>query len=351
MQTIQLRLIRKTKLAVRTAGLVFEPLDGDFPYRSGQFVTLLFHHLGPKPVRRSYSLYTSPGVDVQPAIAVKAQPNGLVSKYLVERLQEGEVLEALPPAGKFVLPPFEGPRDVFLFGGGSGVTPLFALLKRVLTYEAASRVYLVLANRDDDHVIFREALNGWAERYPDRLEILHLLSSPKEGRTFPAVVTAGRGRLTNALVEDFVGRRLSFPAARAQFFLCGPSGLSLKVQQTLGFMGFSSGQIRQEQFVIVPAYRPPNETFPRSTVWLETGDGQYEIPVSPGQTILEAAEAQGVQLPYSCRSGICTTCSARCANGKAAVFTPGGRMDSEALQGQVLTCVGYPVTEEVRIKV
>ncbi len=355
-QRLPLQVTAKVSETARTTTLFLRPVDGPVAYRAGQFLTFLFGAPGDREIRRSYSLSSTPGVDTQLAVTVTKVANGAVSRYLVDEVEPGEVLTALPPAGRFVLDEAGGqPRDIFLIGGGSGITPLFSLLKYVLHFEPQSRVVLIDANRDEDHIIFRRQLTALGRSYPGHLTILHYLSNPREGlaalRQDLAPAILRWGRLSNALVEELVRQYSHYPPERARFFLCGPAGLLIKAENALGFMGFNAHQVKREVFTIKSAYRPTPERFPRCQVQLRWGQQEYRFPVSPGQHILEAAQQAGIDLPYSCRSGSCTTCAAQCRSGKVEMYTQEGRHTSDEMGGLVLTCVGYPLTTHLQLEI
>ena len=354
-QHLLFQVVDKIAETDRTVTLVLEPAHGSLTYRAGQFLTFLFGDLGATEIRRSYSLSSAPGIDAHPAVTVTKVTNGLVSRYLVDAVRPGDELTALPPAGRFVLDDAGGqPRDIFLIGGGSGITPLYSHLKYVLHREPQSRVVLIDANRDAGRLIFRRALTELAAAFPDQFTAIHYLSSPREElavlRREMAPARLRWGRLSNALIEELVRRHLHFPAERARFFLCGPPGLLVKTENTLGYLGFAAGQVHREVFTIKTVYRPDAERFPHSQVHLVWGDRSYHFPVLPGQHILEAAQRAGLDLPYSCRSGSCTTCAAQCRAGKVEMYTQDGRQSSEETGGIVLTCVGYPLTPDVQLE-
>ena len=349
---LQLRVLEKRKEAPGVVTLILASESGQVDYKPGQFLTLVFSDLGPSEIRRSYSLSSTPHLDNFLALTVKQQANGVVSRYLVEKIKPGELLQSLTPAGQFTLDPQSTfSRDVFFFAGGSGVTPVFPILKTLLQKEPQSRLHLLLANRNEKHIIFRETFQSLAREYPDQWHCMHLLSNLheevnlSEGRHLP--VKKRWGRLSNALVEDWVNKNLTYRKEDAEFFVCGPSGLMLKTSMCLAYMGFAKERIHREVFDIVAPFRPPASRYQNSELTLHWKGSTHQIPLLAGQTILEAAEAAGLPLPYSCRSGICTTCNAQCLSGKAEMHTPDGTIDTDILHGNLLTCVGYPLTEKL----
>jgi len=353
---IQFRIREKIRETATATTLVLDPIDSKIFYQSGQFITLIFNNLTAKPFRRSYSFSSTPGVDEFPAITIKKIPNGSATRYLVDQTEVGDVLEAILPAGQFVLPASDGtPRDIFLIGGGSGITPLFSILKHVLHFEPQSRVILIDANSNEEAIIFRKQLHVLLQQFVERLKVIHFLSDTKEivynlrQAEFPAEIRLER--LSNAIVQNLVESHLKFDSKNAQFFLCGPKNLMLKASMMLYYMQFDDSQIHQETFTIVEPFRPASERYRDSLVQINYLNKNLLVPVKGGQTILEAAEMLGVELPYSCRSGICTTCAGRCKSGQVEMFTQNGWITTEASNGVVFTCVGYPLTERVELEI
>lgn len=353
---LRLRVIRKKIETPGVVSLTLTPETGSLSYQAGQFLTFIFEDLGSKEVRRSYSMSSSPSVDEELTITVKQQVNGLVSRYLVRSVQPGDILTALPPAGQFTLAAQKiYRRDLFFFAGGVGITPLFSLIKQFLKEEPQSRIHLLYANRNEKSILFREALRRLAETHPSQWHILHLLSSPTgemnlhEKNRLP--IQMRRGRLSNALVEEWVRRHRTYDRSKAAFFLCGPKGFMIKTRLCLGYMGFGDDQIHREIFDVTEPYRPPVDRYKDAKMKLLLNGQIYYAPVKAGQTLLEAAEATGLRLPFSCRSGICTTCTAKCLEGKAEMHTPEGSIDTDSSHGTVLICVGYSLSKYITIGV
>lgn len=347
-----LKVIQKIEETKKTITLVLQT-PHYVSYQAGQFITLIFNNLSKNEIRRSYSLSSTNGIDQHLAITVKKVANGLVSRYLTERIQVGDTLIALAPAGQFTLPSIPSPiaRTIFLFGGGSGITPLFSILKYVLKFEPQSQIILVNANRNEKSIIFKKSLEQLAENYPTQLKIFHFLSQPKTTFKNTINIKYQWGYISNFYIEQVINQHLQFDRADAQFFLCGPRGLMIKAAQTIGFMGFGTEQVHQEIFTIKTIKRPNPDELKDSIVTLHHDNQTFKIPVKAGQTILEAIEQKGLHFPFSCRSGICTTCSGQCESGLVKMFTQEGLLDTTMTKGLVLTCVGYPYSEAVLIRI
>lgn len=327
-----------------TRTFVLKP-TGDKPvvYQPGQFLTFLLD-LENRELRRSYSMSSAPGIDTLPAITIKRVANGEVSRYWHDWVQVGTTLNALPPAGRFTLDEMDGQaRDIFLFAAGSGITPLFSILKYVLTNEPESRVTLLYASRRERSIIFNDQLKDWQNRYRKRLEIIHILSQPTDDWL------GYQGRVNNYRLENIVRKRLHFAAERTRFFLCGPFELMRITEITLLFMGFAPDQIRKENFVIdtVP---PPQKSEPH-TILLNFRGEEHQLEVPAYTSLLQAALNQGIPIPYSCQGGRCGTCAAICRKGEVRMSLNDVLTDRDISQGWVLTCTGYAVSEGVVVKI
>ncbi|GAA4303639.1 phenylacetate-CoA oxygenase/reductase subunit PaaK [Compostibacter hankyongensis] len=339
------KIIRETPDAItvfleNTAGTAID-------YRPGQFLTLLLN-MGGRPLRRSYSLSSVAGLDPDLAITIRRIENGEVSRYLFDHLTEGDLLESLYPAGRFIPPPIdEGPRDILMVGGGSGITPLFGLLRHFLKYAPETRITLLYASHSEDRCIYFEALNALREEHAGRFSCRYFFSAPRDRQRYPPQ------RLHNALFEEIIRSSLHYPGEKALFYLCGPGSLMRMAQLTLLFMGFSEQQLRREIFTSPVVTTPLRHYHARAAVEslaiLHQRGKTYRVAVPAGENILQAALDQGIPLPYSCRGGMCSTCVARCRSGKVHLLVNEVLTDKDLEAGLVLTCVGIPETPEVEI--
>lgn len=344
---MKLRVKAVVQVTAEARTYVLENTGGPTPvYQSGQFLTLLLQHAG-KEVRRSYSLVSAPGIDPDLAITVKRVINGEISRYLLNTLRVGDIVHSLYPAGRFTLETnARNQRDIFLIGGGSGITPLFSLLKTVLRTEPRSHVTLIDSNKNQETTLFWDQLQELERQYPRQLMGIHLFSDPSaEWRKY-------RGRLENSLLERLVNENLIDSPEQAEFFICGPSTLMRMVRITLIFMGFPQEAIHKENFITnlpatVPVQAPDDGITRRVNLWYRGREHCLEVP--PHQTILQAALNAGIALPYSCRAGMCSTCAGICTQGSVLMTMNEVLTSRDLTKGWVLTCVGYPQTGEVTI--
>ena len=319
-----------------TATFFLSELSGKkIHYKAGQFITLLFTHHD-EEIRRSYSLSSSPDEELL-AITVKRITNGEISRFMLTKLQPGEVISAVEPAGRFIISDTKTPKDIFLFAAGSGIVPIFAQLKYALARAGNSRFTLIYSSQNEFSILFRQQLNELANGHPDRLKIAHLLSSDGD-------------RLNNIIVEQLVTQNIYFDQGKAEFYLCGPFDYMRMIRLTLLFMGIEPVQIRKENFVIetVPVAGDIN-TYQPGKVKIHFRGELYDITIGENQSILQAALQNNIQLPYSCRAGICSTCMAVCKSGKVVMTENDVLTDNDLKTGWILTCTGHPVGDDVVI--
>jgi ring-1,2-phenylacetyl-CoA epoxidase subunit PaaE len=231
-----------------------------------------------------------------------------------------------------------------LIGGGSGVVPLFSLLKQTLTVTPSTRVLLILANSSEKHIIFYGQLTSWEKQFPDRLKVIHVLSQASDD-------WAGlRGRLNNMRLEHLVTQYIAGAYSNVRFFLCGPSGLMRTAAITLKFLGFEQEQIRRENFVIEKPFMSRVAPGPQ-TITLRIKGEEHRVYVAGTATILDASLAAGIPVPYSCKGGKCSSCAAICRTGKVHMSFNEVLTDREMEQGWILTCTSYADDDQVLIDI
>jgi ring-1,2-phenylacetyl-CoA epoxidase subunit PaaE len=342
-RTLRIRSIRPETPEARS--YVLEPTDGvPLIYRAGQFLTLILDQNG-HDVRRSYSLASAPGIDPAPMLTIKRVPNGAISRYLLDHLRVGDELRTLDAAGRFTLTPSDGtPRDLVFFAAGSGITPVFSLLKTALHTEPTAHCTLIYSNRRPESTLFLTELTALAAQFPDQLTVDHWWSQPRDG--LPR-------RLNNVGVEHLAGRVLRYPRQRAEWYLCGPEEYARMIGIVLRFTGLDAGRIHRETFVVEAAAAPvlvPDAAAVSAHVTIHYRGQTHEVPVRPGEYILTAALRQGVGLPYSCRGGRCSTCLARCTRGQIRMTINDVLTDRDQQEGLVLTCTAIAETAEVTLE-
>jgi len=320
-----------------TATFFFSEISGKKThYKAGQFITLIFTHHD-EEIRRSYSLSSSPDEKLL-SITVKRIANGEISRFLLTKVKQGDILNAVEPAGRFTITGFESEKDIFLFAAGSGIVPIFSQLKYVLKRPGKSRLTLIYSNQNEQSVLFKNELNELLTKNAGRLKIIHLLSS--QGN-----------RLNNLAVEQLIRENARYGLIKTEFYTCGPFAYMRMIRLTLLFMGLEPGQIRKENFVLETIKVSPSLiNFPPRKVRIHFKNESYDIVTGENQSILQAALQNNIQLPYSCRVGDCSTCAAICKTGKVAMVKNDVLTDNDLAAGWILTCTGHAVTDDVVIE-
>lgn len=338
-----------------TISVVFEqPAAKPVQYKSGQFLTLIAPVNG-KEIRRAYSLCSSPFVDRDLAVTVKRVDGGVLSNWLAENLKAGQQLRVMEPMGQFTTEyARDRKRHLVMFAGGSGITPMMSILKSILSQEADSIVSLIYCNRDVDSIIFRDALDEMQTKDEGRLHVIHVLDNA------PMNWQGYSGLLSHEMLNKLFERVPDWGIANTTYLMCGPEGMMKNVESLLEMRHIPKDKIFKESFVqgIIDKDQKKDEVVVAGTEELKTRivtiryDGQeYKVTVPPDKGILESALDQGIDLPYSCQSGLCTACRGKALSGKVKLDEEEGLSQSERQEGYVLTCVGHPLTDDVVIEI
>lgn len=321
-------------------------------YKSGQFLTLILNIDG-KEVRRAYSLCSAPQVDEYMAVTVKRVEGGLVSNWLNERCRPGDTIKVMEAMGSFTTEYNAGnKRHLILFAGGSGITPMMSIIKSLLTKEPDSISSLIYCNRNIDSIIFRETLDELQTRYEGRLRVIHVLDDA------PMNWQGHSGLLNHDMLIKIFERLPDWGIDHSTYLMCGPEGMMKNVQNILVEQEIPENKIFKESFVagtIDKELRTPetegDDAIQSREVKIIYDGEEHVFTVEPDSTILETALDMGIDLPYSCQSGLCTACRGKCLSGKVKLDEEEGLSESEREDGYVLTCVGHPLTDDVVIEI
>lgn len=296
--------------------------------------------LNGRELRRSYSMSSSPESDQFIAITIKKVVNGEVSRYLLEHVHKGTRLLALEPSGRFTIETnSNNQRDIFLFAAGSGITPVFSLLKKILNEEPASNVILVTQNRNEDSVIFRKELTEMQNRFANQMTWKSFLGSPSS-------TGVPVRRLNIDLLTELIHDQLRYEKKETLFYTCGPIAFMRMTEFTVRQLRFSEAQVRKEIFVLpaIPVISDLVDPASRK-ITIRFNDKIYNTTVSYPSSILDAARRIGVNIPFSCKAGVCSTCVAKCKKGKVSMKLNEVLTEEDLAAGLILTCVGYAETD------
>ena len=355
-----LKIAKKVEETADAVTIYFEipaELRSKFVFRAGQYLTLRVV-LDDKEQRRSYSFCTIPGND-HPAITVKKVKGGKVSKYLCDTLTAGDEIEVMPPEGRFtVTPDADRKATYYMFGAGSGITPLMSQIRSILEHEPLSTIHLLYSNKSEDTIIFHQELNDLISRFEGQLTVDHTLTQEgksgllgglfgKKKQTSWAGLT---GRIDGRKVREFIEK---YPnrLTEARYHICGPGNMIEVVKNALVNSGVDGGKIHTEYFT------PPDElasgksrgktsNTTRATVTLR-GE-TIELAIGE-KSILETLEDAGYNPPYSCTCGACATCMAKLVKGNVTMAMCFALTEQKVEDGYILTCQSHPTTDELEI--
>jgi ring-1,2-phenylacetyl-CoA epoxidase subunit PaaE len=324
-------------------------LQTDFAFTQGQHLTLRTQ-LNGKEERRSYSICS--GVDDGDfRIGVRHVTGGVMSSWLNQSLKTGDSIDVLPPEGRFFVPIDTNQARHYLgIAGGSGITPILAIMKTVLAREPQSHFTLIYGNRRQASTMFKEELEDLKNRYLTRLT-LHTVFS-QEHMDSPLY----SGRLTQAKLGEFLNVLIQ-PHQLDHVFVCGPHGFNDEADVALLAAGVPAEHIHIERFGV-----PVDTTGTKAKTAVQPGDApqamvqiirdgvsrEIEFRTEHGN-VLDAAAAAGLEVPYSCKSGVCCTCRAKLIEGKVRMDRNFALEKHEVDAGFVLTCQAHPLTERVVI--
>ena len=339
------RIERETTDSVRIALAVPSEYEGDYEFLPGQHLPFEISIDGRK-LRRTYSICS--GVDERPLeIGIRVQPGGAFSEYAASHLSVGDTLDAMPPAGHFHVDLDRGhAKDYLGFAAGSGITPILSMVKSVLEGEPQSRFTLFYGNRKQSTTMFIEDLYALKNRYPERLQ-LHFVFSQEE-QEFPIAA----GRLDADKVRELYDHFCA-GLEPAEAFVCGPETMIETVTTTLVELGMDADHVHSERFgvpretaAVAAAPAPAAADLAAVTVIMDGHKKTFEMR-RDDDNIVDAAAGSGIDLPYSCKGGVCATCRCHVREGEVIMATNYGLEPWEVDAGFVLACQSRPVSDTV----
>lgn len=340
------KLIRPTDEAVALTFEVPSDIKDEFKFIQGQHVTLRSEING-EDTRRSYSICSSP-LDNELTVAIKQVQGGIFSTYANQELKEGDVLEVMPPTGKFNTPlDSSNQKSYVAFAGGSGITPVISILETTLRTEPQSTFMLFYGNRKSSTIIFQERLEGIKNRFPQRFSMYHILDSERQDvELFNGFIDSDKIKRFSQVFFD--------PMAVDEFFTCGPEPMMLGVRDTLVEMGVPSERVHLELFTsplgkLGDRKEAVKHKEAHSEITIVMDGNSIEFPYDSKDSILDVAFQNGADLPYACKGGVCSTCVAKVVSGEVEMEINYALEPDELEKGLVLTCQSRPKTDKVTL--
>ena len=355
----KLKVKEVKKETADTVSIFFEipgNLKETFQYKQGQYITVKVPFKGTEE-RRAYSMCSSP-LEEDIAISVKQVPGGKVSNYLNKEVKVGDQLEIMQPDGRFFtdLNPDQR-KTYYFFGAGSGITPLYSLIKTILEEEPQSSVFLLYGNRNEDSIIFKTGLDQLTTRYAGQLHVEYILSKPHREKTkgISGIFKKGKiswsgkvGRINNLVVAEFL-KEYPAPYPTIECFICGPGDMIDLVESELIRKNINEKNIHTERFVNAHDVKQTVQGVSGAKALISLDGRNIEVTVPSNKTILDVLIDAKYDPPYSCTSGACSTCMAKVTKGSIKMDACFALDDDEIEEGYILTCQAHPTTDEVEI--
>lgn len=324
-----------------------ENLRGTFSFMHGQNITIR-KNIGGEDLRRSYSICTAPH-EGKLSVGIKEVSGGKFSTYANQQLKPGDILEVLPPTGKFNTKLSSNNKKRYMaFAAGSGITPILSIIKTTLHNEPGSSFTLVYGNRSRSSILFFETLEGLKNKYLQRFQFIPVLSREKTDASI------NHGRINGEKIKE-LQKMVSFRQTD-EFFICGPETMIHNVTDELTSLGIEKGKIHFELFTTPGKtntkvdQQTKNDSGPKSNITIKLDGRSFDFDLAAtSSSILDAALQQGADLPFACKGGVCCTCRARLIEGEVTMDANYSLEPDELAAGFILTCQSHPKTPKVLI--
>jgi len=313
-------------------------------YQSGQYLTLIFRINGRRYIR-PYSFSSTFGIDPTLDVTIKRVPGGIVSNHILDVVKEGDAVEVMEPMGDFIVPVESRSQEdhLVLWGVGSGITPLYSILKDTLA-NYSNKVTLIYGNRNHTTVIFKDALEALKNTYPDRLTLIEFYTRAEIDMTGSHII---EGRIQPSKALEYI-RSIS-SIEHTSHFICGPGGLKDSVKVALAEVNVLSDKIFSEDFEIVKN-EDDFKGIQTQLIQIRKENEQIAVEVIKGKSILEAGLDAMIELNYSCQTGNCSVCKGRLIQGE--IKTIGVKeISKDLVENEYLLCCSYPITGDVIVEV
>ncbi|WP_420603467.1 FAD-binding oxidoreductase [Flagellimonas sp.] len=330
-------------LTPNAVALTFEIPDNlkeAFSFTAGQYITLK-HKVNGQEVRRAYSISSAPSSG-KITVGIKKVPNGTFSVYANETIKSGDVIEVMPPEGRFVFEKDSAPKNIAAFAAGSGITPIMSIAQTVLESSPENTFVLVFGNQSLQETMYLKEIETFQEKYTNRFFVQHVCSRAQEENAL-------FGRIETSTVNFIVKNKFKETNFDA-FYLCGPEEMINTVSNTLKNNGVAEDKILFELFTSTDTEDTLAEDLDGKTkVEVTVDDETFSFSMDKKVLVLDAVLKEDIDAPYSCQGGVCSSCIARITEGKAEMVKNQILTDGEVAEGLILTCQAHPLTPTLKV--
>lgn len=332
---------RETVDAVSVAFEVPDELKNEFEFLPGQYITVQ-KDLQDSLLRRAYSICSSPQSG-ELRVAIKEVEKGRFSQFANKVLKQGDYMDVAGPEGRFVLEPDpENIKDYMAIAAGSGITPVISMIKAVLEKEKNSRFALIYGSKSGEKTIFKDELDQLVDASNGRLKVQYVYSQIISDKAL-------FGRIDQNLIKDLLKGEFS-DWSIARFFLCGPEEMIDSAKEVLVSYGVKQDDIKFELFTSTSYKKEVTKSLKgNAEISIILDDEETTFEMRMDEIILDVAIAKGLDAPYSCQGGVCSSCLARVVEGKALMEKNTILDDDEIEEGLILTCQAHPTTSSIKI--
>lgn len=329
-----------TPNAVALTFEVPENLKNTFAFTAGQYITIK-HTVNGEELRRAYSISSAPSSG-KLTVGIKKVPKGTFSVYANENIKAGDVLEVMPPEGRFVFEKNSEAKNIAAFAAGSGITPIISIAQTVLESHPESTFVLVFGNQSPEEAMYLQAVQELQDKYTDKFFIQHIYSrSQEENALF--------GRIETSTVNFIIKNKFKETSFDA-FYLCGPEEMITSVSDTLKTNGIAEDKIFFELFTSSDTEDTLAEELEgKTTLEVTVDDEVFSLSMDKKTLVLDAVLKENINAPYSCQGGVCSSCIARITEGKAEMVKNQILTDGEVAEGFILTCQAHPLTSTLKV--
>ena len=329
-----------TSSAVAISFAIPDTLKDTFTFTAGQYITISKVINGVE-LRRAYSISSVPASN-KITVGVKKVTDGIFSAYANDIIKVGDVLEVMPPEGRFVFEPTNSAKHVGAFVAGSGITPIMSIAETVLKSHLNSTFVLVYGNQSPDETMFLKEIKALQKEYTNRFFVQHVFSRVQEEDSLFGRIDAST---VNYIIKNKF-KEISFDA----FYLCGPEEMIDLVSDTLQETNIPKDKIHFELFTSSNTVDTMAENLDGKTqVEVVVDDETFSFSMDKKMLVLDAVLKENIDAPYSCQGGVCSSCIARITEGKAEMVKNQILTDGEIADGLILTCQAHPLTPTLKV--